>query len=80
MFGLITEMMDFVVPIYTIIAVIFIFVYHNRKDTNESEKKTYKIVRKVKETKEADPNDWKKLFAGNWNLQRRDGLKDVSYI
>ncbi len=71
-----TELVNAFVPIYSLVVIVIIAAFHLTPQTKQGEK-SYNLVKKAKEV---DPNDWKKAFAGNWTLQRRERLRDVSRL
>ena len=77
----VATVVDIIAPIYTILAIITVIFYAkaSKLSSKTNEKRVYEFVKKVK-ISEDDPDAWKKKFAGDWTLQRREGLKEVRYI
>lgn len=77
----VSTVVDIIAPIYTILAIITVVVYAkaSKFSRKSDERRVYEFVKKAK-ISEDDPDAWKKKFAGNWTLQRREGLKEVSLL
>lgn len=62
----------YISPIYTIFAILIIVYFHKNKEdiSIPKEKKVYELAK--------GPPNWKRAFAGTWEMQNRVGMKELA--